>query len=266
MRQQCPNLEEKEFRTSISDITPDKIIVRGYLLPDLIGNVPFGDASFLVLTGRLPNKSESRIFNAILVALIEHGITTQAFAARWIIRTAPEAVQGAIASAILGVGDQFGGAAEKVGEMLSSASSLFTERGMTVDQVAEHVIQDYAQRKKNIPGIGHNVHKHKDPRAAKLMVVAEEEGLPGNNLKLLQAILGKLNEAKGRDLEINVMGAIGAIVLDIGLDWRLAKGLMVTSKVPGILAHINEETKRPIMGEMTNHIRSIVKYDGPAEK
>ncbi len=259
-------MEEKTFRTSISDVTADKIIVRGYLLPDLIGSVPFGDASFLVLTGRLPNKSESRVFNAILVALIEHGIATQAFVARWIVRTAPEAVQGAIASAILGVGDQFGGAAEKVGEMLAAASSMITEKGMTLDQVAESVIQDYAQRKKNIPGLGHNIHKHKDPRAAKLMVVVEEEGLPGNNLRLLQTILVKLNQSKGGDIEINVMGAIGAIVLDLGLDWRLAKGLMVVSKVPGLLAHVHEEIETPMMGDMTQHIRSIVKYDGPAQK
>ncbi len=112
----------KKLKSELGWSTADRIVVRGRdLVQDLIGEVSLGDVAFLELKGRLPTRQESIVFNAIVVTLVEHGMTPSAIAARLTYFGAPESLQGAVAAGLLGMGDRFGGSAEDAARMLQAA-------------------------------------------------------------------------------------------------------------------------------------------------
>ena len=255
-------LASTKVTTRISETREDDVIIRGYPISELILKVPFGDGIFLVLSERFPTKAESRVFNGILVSLIEHGMLNQALVARWVIRTAPESVQGAMAAGLLGVGDQFGGASERVGEMLAQGVRQMENAGQSSGEVADSIVTGYLERKERVPGFGHTIHRSVDPRAEILLDIAKRERVSSKHVDLLELVKNKLEVRTGKTLVINAMGAIGAIILDLGLDWRIAKGLMVVSKAPGILAHVHEEMRQPVISELLPQIRNLIEYEG----
>src|SRR5579859_8094055 len=114
-------MKRRKLRSDIAWSSPDRIVVRGRNLVDLIGTVSLGDFAFLELKGRLPTAEETTVFNAIAITLVEHGLTPSAIAARLTYLGAPEAIQGAVAAGLLGMGDRFGGPAEEAARMLQEA-------------------------------------------------------------------------------------------------------------------------------------------------
>lgn len=250
-------------KTAISEVNEDQINIRGFSLPELMGKVSFTEAAFLIITSRLPSPSELRMFDALLVTMIDHGIATQVFAARWTIAHAPESLQGAMASAILGVGNQFGGVCESVGQMVSEGVADARRSGKKIDDIAAAIVEHFGETRLKIPGLGHGTHKEEDPRARRLFEIAKKEGFFGAHSTLMFAIRDAAEKKFGRTLVVNAMGAIGALVVDLGLDWKIAKGLVVVSKTPGILAHVHEEMYRPIVWPtIWKQIEQSVEYDG----
>src|SRR2546423_6031148 len=148
----------------------DRVVVRGHDLTELIGNVSLGDFAFLELKGRLPTPQESVVFNAIAVTLVEHGVTPSAIAARLTYLGAPEALQAAVASGLLGLGTVFVGSTEGVARLLSESGNKSAK-----EIIAEH---------KRIPGLGHPLHKPVDPRTVRLFEIARETGDYGQDCKL----------------------------------------------------------------------------------
>jgi citrate synthase len=243
------------LRSDMAWSTPRHVFVRGRDLDGLIGTIDLGEMLFLVLTGRLPTSSEARITNAALVALVEHGMTPSAIAARLTWLGAPENLQGAVASGLLGVGSRFVGSVDEVARMLQEAMvGLQHDDGTDTPaddvtfyaQAAETLVADFHERRVPIPGIGHPVHRPEDPRAVSLIALVDELGSRGPHLCLQEAICAAAGKRWGRHLPINVTGAIGAVVSDLGFPWQIARGFPVISRCVGLVGHLREELGHPI--------------------
>ena len=227
----------KPIRSELGWSTPDRITVRGKDLPnEILGHLNLGDMAFLELTGRAPNPKESKLFNAMVVTLVEHGITPSALAARLTYLGAPEALQGAVASGLLGLGSVFVGSMEGAARILSDA----VEKGKDARAVlAEN---------RRMPGLGHPIHKPVDPRSVRLFELARETGFYGKYCKLMEGV------AKEKNITLNATGAIGALACELGLDWRIVKGLGVMARAIGLVGHILEETREPMATEIWDRV------------
>ena len=221
-------MARKPIRSDLGWSTTDKIVVRGKDLPgEILGKVNLGDMAFLELTGRLPSEAESRLFNAMVVTLVEHGITPSALAARLTYLGAPEAMQAAVAAGLSGLGSVFVGSMEGVARMLSENADL--------DQM------------KRVPGLGHPIHKPVDPRTTRLFEIARETGFYGKYCARMEEIGRKKN------LVVNATGAIGALACELGLDWRAVKGLGVMARAVGLVGHLLEESREPMAESIWHH-------------
>ncbi|MGE4339283.1 MAG: citryl-CoA lyase [Pigmentiphaga sp.] len=239
----------KPIRSQMGWSTRDRIEVQGLdLCQDLIGHINLGDMAFLEMTGRRPNPAESAVFNAILVTLVEHGLTPMALATRLTYMGAPESLQGAVASGLLGMGTTFAGTTEGSARMLTE--TLETHPDMTIEALAEQTVASYRSGRRSIPGIGHNMHKPVDPRAERLFDVAALHGFSGRPSALMRAIAARATAVYDRGLPVNATGAIGAISCELGLDWRVARGLAVMGRAVGLVGHLVEELRNPIAPEV----------------
>lgn len=211
----------KPIRSDIAWSNRERIVVRGRDLPgEILGHLNLGDMAFLELTGRVPNDKESKLFNAMVVTLVEHGVTPSALAARLTYLGAPEAMQAAVAAGLSGLGSVFVGSMEGVARMLSENAD--------VDQM------------KRVPGLGHPLHKPVDPRTVRLFQIARETGFYGKYCERMEEIGRKKN------LVVNATGAIGALACELGLDWRAVKGLGVMARAIGLVGHLLEEARQPM--------------------
>ena len=230
-------MPRKKLKSDLGWSTVDRIVVRGKDLPgEILGHLNLGDMAFLELTGRAPNANESKIFNAMVVTLVEHGVTPSALVARLTYLGAPEALQGAVAAGLLGLGSVFVGSMEGVARILGDA----VENGKDAKTVlAEN---------KRMPGIGHPIHRPIDPRSVRLFEIARETGHYGKYCRLMEDI------ARARGITLNATGAIGALACELGLDWKIVKGLGVMARAVGLVGHILEETRDPMAEEIWNRV------------
>jgi len=251
--------------------TPESITVRGFdLVNDLMGNVNLGDMAFLELAGRLPSQGESRVFNAMLVALVEHGITPNTIAARLTYLGAPESLQGAVAAGLLGLGSVFVGTIEESARVLQDAIPLpepssGEERAVKstgagvgsragLEDLARQVVAEHRRRRVAVPGLGHPIHKPADPRTVRLFSLATEEGMSGRYVALMNAIGREANNQTGRLLPINVTGAIGALASEMNIPWQICRGLGLMARSVGLVGHVLEEMQSPMAMEIWRQV------------
>ena len=230
-------MARKPLKSDLGWSTVDRIVVRGKDLPgEILGQLNLGDMAFLELTGRVPNPGESKLFNAMVVTLVEHGVTPSALVARLTYLGAPEALQAAVAGGLLGLGSVFVGSMEGVARILSEAVASGKD--------AQTVLAE----NKRMPGLGHPIHKPVDPRSRRLFEIARETGHYGKYCRLMEEI------AAARGITLNATGAIGALACELGLDWRIVKGLGVMARAVGLVGHILEETREPMAQELWERV------------
>jgi citrate synthase len=225
--------QRKPIRSDLAWSSVDRIVVRGKDLPgEILGAVNLGDMAFLELTGRLPDEKESRLFNAMAVTLVEHGVTPSALAARLTFLGAPEAMQAAVAAGLCGLGSVFVGSTEGVAKMLSETTD----------------VKKILAENKRIPGLGHPLHKPIDPRTKRLFEIARDTGHYGKYCKAMEQI------ALEKKLVLNATGAIGALACELGLDWRAVRGIGVMARAVGLVGHLLEEARQPIAEEVWHRV------------
>lgn len=248
--------DPRAWRTGIGRVRPNEIWIRGYDLTELIGRKPFGDVVYLLLAGDLPRGNEGRLVDALLVAASEHSVVAPSVNAARFVASAGVPLQAAVASGIAGLGDLHGGAVDAVARtLLDAAETQKPDR----DAAAEIAGRLKAEGRR-LPGYGHIVHD-RDPRAPRLFEVAADLGFRGRWCALAEAFEQITDEVFGRHLAMNVDGAMGALLLELGLDWRLGKAFYVIGRSPGLVAHVFEEQSRE------RPYRDVgwenVEYDGP---
>lgn len=229
--------------TSIAHSTPDAITVRGkHLVDELIGKVSFTEMMLLHFKGNLPRAAETRVLDAVLVTLMEHGITPSAIATRLIYYSSPDALQGAVAAGLLGVGSTFIGTMEGCAQLLQRIADTPQEQRRAY---AKQIAIEHRDAKKALPGFGHPHHKPDDPRTPRLLQIAAEEDLSGAYVAALQLLAEEVDLAMGRHLTINATGAVAALLAEIGIPVRVMRGVAVVSRAAGLVGHIVEEQQRP---------------------
>ena len=249
----------RKLRSRLGRSTTDQIFVRGHdLAADLIGRVSLGDMAFLELKDRLPNPSESVMFNALLVTLVEHGLTPSTLAARLTYFGAPEALQGAVAAGLLGMGDRFGGSIEQAARILQEAPAQGD-----LHPIAREIVDSHRAARQAIPGIGHPVHKPADPRAVRLFELAAENGFSGRHVQLMELIAEEAARAYARELPVNATGAIAAIATEMDFPWRVTRGLAVMARAIGLVAHLQEEMAEPMAAEIWSRAEDEATSTGP---
>jgi len=252
-------MSEEKWKTGITDIGPGKINVRGYRITDIMEKLSYAEAVYLILKGELPSKAEAALMNAILVASIDHGASPPSVLGSRTVMSGGNSLNAAIAGGVLVIGDTHGGAIEQSAKIMQEWAS----KGGDASKTATDLVDWLKEKKIRMPGFGHRIHKV-DPRTAKLFEIAGRHGYSGKHIELCKAIEKTMEEKLGKQLPINVDGAIAAVISDMGFDWRLGKGFFIISRVPGLLAHTYEEMTRekPMrkLGPMP------FEYDGPEER
>ena len=211
--------KQQPIRSDIAWSNRTRIVVRGKSLPDeVIGTLNLGDFSYLQLTGRLPTPEQARVFNAILVTLVEHGLTPSALAARLTYAGAPELLQAAVAAGLCGLGTVFVGSMENAARLLYEALPD-GPKGIDLQATARGIAEAYRAEGRILPGVGHPIDKPVDPRAPRLFQVAAECGLSGSYVALMKLVAAEAERLSGKSLPINATGAIGALCCEC-FPWR----------------------------------------------
>ena len=256
-----------EYPTSLGTSDAETITLLGQnLAEDLMGKVGFGELTLWLVTQRRPTQSEVRVFESVLVALADHGFTPTAIAARLTYLSAPDSVQGAIAAGLLGGGSRFLGVTEDCGQYLDAvlaAAGATPVDDAGFDALALAAVEQARAAKKFIPGLGHPVHKVRDPRTPRLIEIASEEGLRGPHLRLFEAIGRVHPQVLGRTLPLNGAGVCGAVLADLGLPLGLLRGFALLARTAGLLGQLAEEQRMPIANDIYMHVDRNAVYVVP---
>lgn len=241
----------REIRSDIAWSNAERIVVRGHDLPtEVLGHMDLAAFSFLQLTGRRPTDEQARVYNALLITLVEHGLTPSALAARLTYAGAPESLQAAVAAGLCGLGSVFVGTTEGSAQMLAGALADDADGSVDLEQAADRIVAGFRERKQLVPGLGHPFHKPIDPRTPRLFEIAAECGLRGRYCDLMEQVAVAAERASGKALPVNATGAIGALCNELGLPLKAVRGLGVMARAIGLVGHILEESEQPIGVEL----------------
>jgi len=237
------NEKRVAYKSAITEIGPNKINIRGYPLKEIIEKLSFAEAVFLTIRGELPTKSQTRVMNAVLCGIIDHGLYAPTIlATRVVASAAPSSIMPAIASGMLTVGE-ITVSPQDTGELIQKALNIMKNEGISKKETAVKIVRDYQERKKRLPGLGHPLHPEGDPRAIALKKVTKEEGLWGEKGAIYEEIHKTFVEITGKNLPINIDGMMGCVLSELGFEPKEMAGIAALSFMPGMIAHAVEESK-----------------------
>jgi citrate synthase len=235
--------DHEKWRTAITCIEPNKIIVRGYPLDEMMGRLTFGESIYLLLMGEVPSPAIGSLMEAILVSFIDHGITPPSTLAARNTATTGAPLRACVAAGVLGFGRHHGGDIETCMQFLDAGLEL-VRKGSSYRDAAATILQRCSENNEPIPGFGHRFHT-RDPRAARLFQMALELEVEGSHVQMIRAVeLVMVDLPDGEAQPVNIDGAIAAVCGDIGIPPEIANALFIISRVPGIAAQAQEERAR----------------------
>jgi citrate synthase len=250
-------------RSAICTSDEDTIVVRGHdLSRDLIGQVNFADYFFLLLTGKKPDAAASAVLNATLVAIAEHGLVPSVQAARMTFAAAPDAMQGAVAAGLLGSGSVILGASETAGRLYVEIEAAVAAHGGDLRAAAKAVVADKRAKKLPIAGYGHPQHKALDRRVGALFAVSAKAGGGQRFVEIAKVVEEVIPEVMGKDLKLNVSGAIPAVLLGVGFPVAALRGVPMLARTASLIGHLNEELNDPIGFALSYQATREYEYTG----
>lgn len=258
-------MKEKKFewRTAISKVEPDKIVIRGYLLDEIIGKKSFGEVVYLLWKGDFPTKEEGKMMNALLVSGCDHSLAAPSADATRFVASSGVPLQASVASGILALGKYHGGSIEGCARIIQEGVKESKKQNITLTQIAEEIVKRHHQQKKRILGYGHPYHKS-DPRTIKLLKLAKDLKIYGKHCELAIEIEKAFKNMLNKKIILNVDGAIASIMSDMGFPYKYGKGFYIVARAAGLVAHAieQEEREKPFKAVPLDQII----YDGPSEK
>jgi citryl-CoA lyase len=235
----------ERWPAALTEIEPNKILIRGYPVDEMMGRLGFAEAVYLLLMGELPTPAIGRMLNAVLVSSLDHGVMPPSTLAARHVATTGAPLKDCVAAGILAFGPHHGGDIESCMRFLDGGLILM-RAGKSLQQAAETIVQECVAANEIPPGFGHRFHS-RDPRAARLFQMSLELELEGEHVRLIRACERELDahaERFGRPLPVNVDGAIAAISADLGFAYELGNAIFLISRLPGLIAHAHEERTR----------------------
>jgi citrate synthase len=240
--------------TRIAQAYPDRVEVRGRdLTGDLMGRLTFTEYFHLLLTGEEPTEEQRFFLDLLLVSIAEHGMMPTNVAARMTLAADPESLQGAVAAGLLGAGPVVLGTSEECARLLEE---LHVSGGDPADAVRE--LLDEGGK---VPGFGHPVHRPLDPRAERILELADQRGVSGPHVRLARSLGEAVAEARGKPLTMNVALPIAAVMLDLGYSSSAVKAVPILARTVGLLAHLAEEREHPLGFVLGRAAEEAVEYE-----
>jgi len=244
-----------DYPTALGASTPERITLLGHdLADDVMGSVGFGELAFWLAAQRRPSRGETRVFEAVLAALADHGFTPTAIVTRLTYLSAPDSVQGALAAGLLGGGSRFLGVTEDCGrflhDVLTGVEGDLPADDAAWDALALETVTAQRAARRFVPGLGHHVHKQGDPRTPRLLQIATEEGLFGPHLSLFAAIGRVHPRVLGKTLPLSGAGVCGAALADLGLPLELLRGFALLARTAGLIGQLAEELRHPVANDV----------------
>ena len=228
------------------------------VLTEVLGEKSFAETFYFIVTGREPTAGEVRIFDACLIILMDHGITPTALVARMVEDSVPDDIQVPIAAGLLMVGGRFAGTMVGAGKILEEGlAHKGNQRAWCADLVAR-----YREQKKFIPGFGHPYYKPEDPRSSRMFEIARANGAKGDHIDLIHVLGEEIDKAYGKHLTLNVTGALGAVLSEIGFPTDVMRSVSAIGRCAGLVGHIYEEKQNPIAPAVVDFINNI-EYQDP---
>jgi citrate synthase len=251
--------DERWLRTGIGASDADSITLMGRdLASELMGQVTLTELAFLLVQGRLPSEGETRLLDAVLVSLADHGLTPITLAARLTYTGAPESFQGAVAAGLLGAGSVFLGVVEDTARFLEPIA-----RAEDPQAAARRAVDAELDVGRLVPGLGHPIHKVQDPRTPRIYEIAEETGQLGPHLRALRFVAAAHAQRSDRELPINGAGVAGAALADLGFPAALLRGMALLARTAGLVGHLREEMEQPIGRELYREVDERAAYEPP---
>jgi citrate synthase len=226
--------------SSTSDVS--RLVMRGRdVLTDVLGKMSFSEAFYFIVTGKDIEPRKLPLMDACMIVLMDHGITPTAIVARLIADSLPGQSQVGIAAGTMMIGEKFVGTMTGMGSLLLEGVASGKEPRAWARETAD----DAAKTKKRLPGFGHPYYHPTDPRTLRLMEIARTNGVDGPYVALVHILSEELDRASGRHLTLNVTGALGALLCELGFPAAAMRGMAVVSRAAGLVAHTIEETAEP---------------------
>lgn len=247
--------------TSIASHSTDDVFIRGRsLCNELIGQRGFTEVIYFQILGRFPTADQAVLLDACLVALMEHGLTPSVLAARLTYSSAPEALQGAVAAGLLGVGSRFVGSMEGCAALVQRIAAADDR-----EAEAKRIALEHRASGTPLPGFGHPTHKPDDPRAQCLLELARARGVAGRHVEAITILGSAVDATHGRHITINATGAIAAILGDCGVPAGIARGFGLIARCAGLIGHLYEEQQDPAMRAIWQAAEQAVPYEAKAD-
>jgi citrate synthase len=252
----------------ISQAYPDRVEVRGRdLCGDLMGKLSFTEYFHLLLTGRDPTDEQRFFLDLLLVAIAEHGMMPTNITARMTLAADPGSLQGAVAAGILGCGPVVLGTSESCARLLEQAQEKVAS-GSAPAAVAGDMARAIHASGGKVAGFGHPVHRPLDPRAERILELADARGVSGPHVLLARCFRDGVGKAWGKSLTMNVAMPSAAVMLDLGFSADTVKAVPILARTAGLLAHLAEEQQRPLGFLMAGRAEEAIEYerrpeDGP---
>ncbi len=244
---------------------PDRVEVRGRdLCGDLMGRLSFTEYFHLLLTGEEPTEDQRFFLDLLLVSIAEHGMMPTNVAARMTLAADPGSLQGAVAAGILGAGPVILGTSESCARLLEEAQGKVVA-GATPAAVAAELAGAIHATGGKAPGFGHPVHSPLDPRAERILELADERGVSGPHVVLARELRDAVAAVWGRPLTMNVAMPIAAVMLDLGFPSASVKAVPLLARTAGLLAHLAEEQQHPLGFLLAAKAEEAIQYEAGAE-
>jgi citrate synthase len=239
--------------TAISQAYPDRVEVRGRdLTSDLMGRVGFTAYFHLLLTGREPSDEQREFLDLMLVAIAEHGLMPSNVAARMTLAADPDSLQGAVAAGILGAGPLLLGTSEACARLLAGA--------LAAGRSPEEVARELHAAGSRVPGFGHPVHRPLDPRAERILELADARGVSGPNVAFARQLRDAVAATWEKPLPMNVSMPIAAVLLDLGFPSSMVAAVPILARTASLLAHLAEEQERPLGLQLAAAAEAAAEY------
>ena len=245
----------------ISQAYPDRVEVRGRdLTGDLMGRLSFTEYFHLLLTGQEPTEDQRFFLDLLLVAIAEHGMMPTNVTARMTLAADPDSLQGAVAAGILGAGPVILGTSEACAQLLEEAQEK-VRSGSKPPAAAEEITRAVHASGAKMPGFGHPLHRPVDPRAERILELADERGVSGPHVLLARRFRDSVAVAWGRPLTMNISMPIAAVMLDLGFTTHTVKAVPILARTAGLLAHLAEERGNPLGFLMAARAEEAIEYE-----
>jgi citrate synthase len=239
----------------ISQAYPDRVEVRGRdLAGDLMGRLSFTEYFHLLLTGHEPTEDQRFFLDLLLVSIAEHGMMPTNVAARMTLAADPGSLHGAVAAGILGAGPVVLGTSDECARLLEEAHAS----GRPSSEIARELHAAGGR----VPGFGHPIHRPVDPRAERILELADARGVSGPHTALARRFRDAVADVWGKPLTMNVAMPIASVMLDLGFRSDVVKAVPILARTAGLLAHLAEERQLPLGFLMAAKAEEAIEYGG----